>query len=76
MSTHFLHAIYLKLGLLSTVDELASVHAFTSEEQFLALLVTVRIAEADPSERSSSAGIMHDLLHDSLDVTMAFSEVN
>lgn len=41
-------------GLLSTVDELASVHTLSSDEGLDTQLVAVWVAEGDTSERSTS----------------------
>jgi len=65
----------LKSGFLSTVDELASVHSFDSQEVFFSCLVTVRVTEVNYSQWSTSAGIVDDFLDDTLDVAMSFGEI-
>ncbi len=58
-----------ELSLLAAVDELTGVHALGGDEQLLARLVPVGITEVDDGERSTTTGIMDDVLNDSLDVT-------
>ena len=50
------------LTFLSAVDELPGVHAFGGDEQFLALLVAVGVAEVHDGERSTTARIVDDIL--------------
>ena len=52
----------------TAVEELAGVHAFDSDEKLSVLLVFVAVSEDDFSEGCSTAGIVHDVLDDSLDV--------
>lgn len=65
-----------EVSLLSAVDELAGVHALGSDEQLLADLVAVGIAEVDDGERSATAGIVDDVPDDALDVAITFGVVD
>jgi len=56
-------------GFSATVQELAGVHAFDSDEILNVLLEFITISENDLGKRSATAGIVHDVLHDTLDVT-------
>lgn len=56
------------LTLVSGVDELASVKAFNSNEILSSELVLVWVSENNFGKRSSTAWIMNDFLHNSLDV--------
>jgi hypothetical protein len=56
---------------LSGIDELASVHALSSDEGLGVQLELVGIAEDDSRQRCASARVMDDLLHDTTDVAMA-----
>jgi hypothetical protein len=51
------------LTLLSTVNELSSVHSFNSQEILLAGFESVRIPEVDNSKRSTTTRVMDDILH-------------
>ena len=53
----------------AAIDELAGVHAFNSNEILLVLLEFVLVSEYDLSERGATAGIMHDILDNTLDVS-------
>ena len=64
------------MGLLSAVDELAGVHALSGDEQLLADLVAVGIAEVDDGEGSATAGIVDDVPDDALDVAITFGVVD
>jgi len=64
------------VSLLSAVDELAGVHALGGNEQLLPDLVTIRIAEVDDGEGSTTAGVMDDVFHDTLDVAITFGVVD
>jgi len=59
----------------AAIDEFASVHAFDSDEKLSVLLEFVLVSENDFSEGSASAGVVHNILNDSLDVTFTLSEV-
>jgi len=63
-------------GFGAAIDELAGVHAFNSNEILLVLLEFVLVSEYDLSERGATAGIMHDILDNTLDVSFTLSEVN
>lgn len=62
-------------GVLAGVDELAGVHALVGDEGLGVQLVAVRVAELDAGERSTTTGVVDDLLHDTADVSMALREV-
>jgi len=62
-------------GVLSGVDELAGVHALVGDEGLGVQLVAVGVTELDASERSTTTGIVDDLLHDTPEVSMALGEV-
>lgn len=62
-------------GVLAGVDELASVHALVGDESLGVELEAVRVAENDLGERSTTAGVVDDVLHDTTDVAMTLSEV-
>jgi hypothetical protein len=53
----------------SSVDELASVHAFDGDEVLSALLVSVLVSENDLGERGTAASIVNNVSHYSLDVS-------
>lgn len=52
----------------SSVDKHSSVHAFDGDEILSALLVFVLVSEDDLGEGSTSAGVVNDVSHNSLDV--------
>jgi hypothetical protein len=54
----------------ATVDELAGVHAFDSDEKLSVLLEFVLVSENDFSEGGATAWVVHNVLDDSLDVTV------
>jgi len=56
--------------LLTAVDELTRVHALDGDERLLALLELVGISELNNGQRGSTAGVVDDVLHDSLDVSV------
>lgn len=62
-------------GVLSSVDELASVHALVGDESLGADLELVGVAELDLGERSTTAGVVDDLLDNTADVSVSLSEV-
>jgi hypothetical protein len=64
-----------ELSLLSAVQELSSEHTLGGNEQLLAQLEAVRITELNNGERSSTTGIVDNLLHDTLDVSLTLSEI-
>eukprot|EP00354_Favella_ehrenbergii_P005530 CAMPEP_0170459426 /NCGR_PEP_ID=MMETSP0123-20130129/6122_1 /TAXON_ID=182087 /ORGANISM="Favella ehrenbergii, Strain Fehren 1" /LENGTH=259 /DNA_ID=CAMNT_0010724015 /DNA_START=129 /DNA_END=909 /DNA_ORIENTATION=+ len=59
----------------AAVEELAGVHAFDSDEKLSVLLEFVLVSENDLGKGSATAGIVHDVLHDSLDVSFALGKV-
>lgn len=54
---------------ISTVDELTSVHAFSSQEVGSLESIFIGVSEDDLGEGSTTAGIVEDLSNDTLDVT-------
>jgi len=56
-------------SLLSTVEEHTSVHAFGGNEVLSALFVFVLVSEDNSGKRGTSTGIVHDVSHNSLNVT-------
>lgn len=62
-------------GLLSGVDELASVHAFIGDEGLCVVLELVRVTEGNPREGCASAGIVDDFLHDTTNISVPLSIV-
>ena len=62
-------------GVLSGVDELASVHALVGDEGLGDLLELVGVTELDLGEGSTTTGIVDDLLHDTTGVSMTLSVV-
>uniref|UniRef100_A0A2M4BY68 Secreted protein n=1 Tax=Anopheles marajoara TaxID=58244 RepID=A0A2M4BY68_9DIPT len=69
------HVADLQLGPLATVHELTGVHALSRNEQLLAQTELVRIAEVHDRQRSTTARIVDDLLHDTLQVTVTFGVI-
>ena len=59
----------------ATIDELAGVHAFDSDEKLSVLLEFVLVSENDFGKRGATAWVVHNVLDDSLDVTSTLSEV-
>ena len=49
---------------------MAGVHAFDSDEKLSVLLELVLVSENDLSKRGATAGVVHNVLHDSLDVSV------
>lgn len=62
-------------GVLTGVDELAGVHALVGDEGLGNHLELVGVAELDLGERSTTAGIVDDLLDNTAGVTVTLSEV-
>ena len=52
----------------TAVDELSCVHAFDSDEILSALFESVHVSEDDLGEGSTTARVVHDVLHNALDV--------
>jgi len=65
-----------ELSLLSAVDELTGVHALGGNHQLLLHLVPVRISEDAYCEGSTTAGVVDDILHNTLNVTISLGEVD
>ena len=66
---------YNEIGLFATIDELASVHAFSGHEQLLLMLVAKRVTEGNSGEWSASTRVVDDIGDDALEVAIAFTEV-
>lgn len=49
---------------------MACVHAFDSDEKLSVLLEFVLVSENDFGKRSATAWVVHNVLHDTLDVTV------
>merc|ERR1711924_171019 len=64
-----------ELGLSSAVDELARVGTLHGREKLLVKLVLASVVEMSTDERCATAGIMDDVLHDTLDEADALTEV-
>jgi len=62
-------------SLVTSVDELTSVHSFNGEEVVVLKSVLIRVSEDDLSEGSSTTGIVDDLSDDTFNVTISFSEI-
>jgi len=62
-------------GVLSSVDELSSVHALVGDEGLGLLLELVGGVEDDAGERSTTTGVVDDLLHDTTDISVTLGEV-
>ena len=60
-------AKFLTFG--AAVNELAGVHAFDSDEKLSVLLEFVTISENDLGKGGATAGIVHNVLDNSLDVS-------
>nr|GMC85212.1 60S ribosomal protein L2 [Ipomoea batatas] len=64
-----------EVSLLTTVDELAGVHALGGDEKLLLVLEAERVTEGDASERGAATGVVDDLRHHTLEVAIALAEV-
>ena len=62
--------------LLADVDELASVHALSSNEVLLVDFVFVGVTEDDLGDGSTTSGIVDDLLDETTEVARALGEVD
>jgi len=65
----------LKRGLLAAVDELAGVHALSSDEELGIALVAVGVQELDLGDGSTTSGVMDDVLDDAADVALLLGVV-
>ena len=63
------------LTFLPTVDKLTSVHALSGNKSLFPQPIVVRVSEHHAGKRSTSAWVMKDLPHHTLDVAMALSIV-
>jgi len=59
----------------TSIDELAGVHALDCDEKLSVLLVFVLVSENNLCERCASTWVVHNILHDSLDVSSTLGEV-
>jgi len=57
----------------ASVDKLSSEHSLDGDEIFDSLLVPVRVSEDNLGKWSTSAGIMNNVLHNTLDVALLLS---
>lgn len=62
-------------SLVTSIDELTSVHSFNGKEMVVLKSVLIGVSEDDLSKGSSTSGVMDDLSDDTLDVTISFSEI-
>jgi hypothetical protein len=62
-------------GVLAGIDELSGVHALVGNEGLGDLLELVGAVENDPGKRSTTTGVVDDLLHDTADVAMTLGEI-
>ena len=62
-------------SLLTTVDELTSVHAFSGNDDLMTVTVFVGVFELNASKRSATARIVHDLLDYSANVSFSLSKI-
>lgn len=60
----------------SGVDELTGVHALNSDEIFIVLLEFVLVSETDLGEGSSTARVVDNILHNSLDVSVSHTKTS
>jgi hypothetical protein len=65
----------LKSGLASAVHELTGVQTLNGNEVLLHGSILVRVTELHASERSSSAGVVDDLTHNSFNISVALTEI-
>ena len=65
----------VKGSVLSGIDELAGVHALVGNEGLGVVLEAVWVTENDPRERSTTARVVDDLLHDTSNVPIALRVV-
>merc|ERR1719443_1039023 len=65
-----------ELRLLSAVDELSSVDTLGGDKELLAGLVPVRVTEVDDGEGSATAGVVDDVLHHTLNVSIPLGVVD
>ena len=66
----------VELSLLTAVHVLTSVHTLSGDEQLLISAVVVSIAELDLAERSATTRVVHNVVDDTLDVSVALGEVD
>ena len=65
-----------ELSLLTAVNVLAGVHTLGSNEQLLVSAVVVSIAELHLAKRGTTAGIVNNVVDDTLDVSVTLGEVD
>jgi hypothetical protein len=66
----------VELSLLTAVHVLSGVHALGSDEQLLVSAVVVSVAELNLAERSTTTGVVDDVVHDALDVSVTLGKVD
>jgi len=72
---HGHHVADGQTGLLAAVHELTRVHTLDGDERLLALLESVRISELNDGQRCATAGVVNDVLDNSLDVAVTLGIV-
>jgi len=65
----------VELSLLTAVDELTGGDTLGGDHDLGSLPVLVRVVEGDPSEGSTTAGVVHDVLDETLDESMPLGKV-
>merc|ERR1719170_130755 len=60
----------------SSINKMTAVHTFGSNKELLFDLVTIRLPKVNDGEWSTTTGIVNDVLHNTLDVTVSFSIVD
>ena len=61
--------------ILTSVDELAGIHALICDECFFAELEAIRITEGDVGKRGAATGIVDDVFDNTTDIPMSLSVV-
>jgi len=74
--THGQDVANLQNGLLASVHKLSSVHPLAGDKGLSLGLVLVGVTEGYLSQGSTTAGVVDDVLDDTLDVAMTLSKVN
>jgi len=72
---HGHHVADGQTGLLAAVHELSRVQALDGDERLLALLESVGISELDDGQGRATAGVVDDILDDTLDVSVTLGVV-
>ena len=63
------------LTLCTAIDKLTCEHAFRCNEEFFVQFVFVGVLEDNSGKRSTTSGIMNDVLYDTFNVSVSFSIV-